>query len=1047
MPESYPQFISNSPIGEDLFEGKSQERVANYICENLISNDKCQIIGIDGGWGTGKSNLIEITKRKLHETWPGKYHFFVYDAWGHQEDLQRRSILEELTFFLTGKTDGTSIIGDATKWENKLKALLAKSKETQKKTIPSLSIGVVFSGLLLLLTPLFKAISESVNCKWLKILIIAIPLILLLILLAYYFVAKTDKSLEMKARWNLAIQKLFYIYQRSQQSDTTFETIAEDEPSVKKFREWMRDIAADLGENRLIIVFDNMDRLPDSKITELWSSIHTFFAEEKYENIKVIIPFDRQNIKDAFKHNDAKDSYTDDFINKTFDVVYRVSPPILSDWKKFFENKWLQAFNFIDEEFGKVIQIFDHLAKYKTPRDMVVFVNECVAAQQINPKIPLRYVALFVLNKALLISQSESEIIRPSYLKGLDFLYKTDDELPKFMAAVIYQIDPNRALEVVFTDRLKNSLNSNDRVQAASIAESAVFAIILDKAIMEVDNVTNTTLALNDLGDKVSQKIWNDFYQRVGVQVDQFAEAKVSSYQLILLTKVTEKTNYIKRLIGLLLNAAKFVSTDYYNSLLEIEKTIKSAGLSLKMSDYLVNKKVEASDFVTLLKLIKDDNTYKLYCDNAELNSYLESIDSANEWSNSDFLSHIPEQYKMTKFTEMLTTKMTEHATDAKSLPPYIVAYRNVSKAVLKPILTDDVIHSQFEDEGVVDDFYYDIICMRIARWNNYNATYAPDFEEILADDSAATVEGVVKFIQKYTTYNDLLLNLPTFNKPLTKAIILNIMTNRPKGRLLGLVSVLSNIDQIIEALEIQPQLLSDELENWPCTDINKEDIATIILNTNFFDFCATSESNLAKHLNKVALEYYQELSYEKWLTELKKPKSQLILTSLILLKNQYSSNATAAIKAVLEGIASGDIALPDRALWNKITEKLNKNTLRATMKDIRDSYVSHKEISEQAFLFFGDWLFEYGDLPANPGSLRRIFKKAILTETTVSLILRHNREMKNVYQNSEDKEDFLNEIKVLLSDKVSYIRSLADILDIRIEKTKADKHSQNDNE
>lgn len=1037
MSESFPQFISNSPIGEDLFEGKSQERVATYICKNLISNEECKIIGIDGGWGTGKSNLIEITKRKLNEISIGKFHFFVYDAWGHQEDLQRRSILEELTFFLTGKTNGTSIISDATKWEKKLKSLLAKSKETQKKTIPSLSIGVVFSGLLLFLTPLFKALSELASCKWVKILIVSVPLILLLVLLAFYYVVKTDKSLDIKTRLNLAIQKLFYIYQKSQQSDTTFETIAEDEPSVKKFRDWMHDIAADLGEHRLIIVFDNMDRLPDNKITELWSSIHTFFAEEKYEKIKVIIPFDRQNIEDAFKHtNDEEHSYTDDFINKTFDVVYRVSPPILSDWKRFLKNKWIQAFDEIDGEFEKVIQIFDHLAQFKTPRDMVVFVNECVAAQQINPKIPLRYVALFVLNKVLLINKSESEIIQPSYLKGLEFLYKLDEDMPKFMTAVIYQIDPERALEVVFTDQLKNSLNANDKVKAALIAESAAFTVILDKAIMEVDNVANATLTLNDLENKVSNKVWDDLYYRLGIQIEHVTDAKVSPYQLILLTKVTDQISYLKKLIALLLNPLKFLSTDYHNSLLEIEKTVKDGGMNLKVSDYLVDKKVTAADFVALLKIIKDDNTYKLYCDNNELNSYLEGIDSVQEWRNSDYLSRIPDSYKMAKFTEMLTTKMTEFATDSDSLPPYIVAYRNISKIVLKPILTDDAIHTLFIEDGDVNEFYYDIICMRIARWDSYNTTYVTDFEEILSDSSTETVDGVAKFIQKYVNYGDLLLKVISFNKPLVKAVVLEIMTRHPKDRRLGLVSTLTKIDRIVEALDIQPQQVSDDLENWPYTEINKENIANILSNTKFFEFCVTYDSPLTKHLNRVALEYYQELSYEKWIAEFRKPKSQLILTSLIVLKDQYPPNATSAIKGALESIASGDIALPDRTLWNKLTEKINKNTLRAAMKNIRDSYVSQKEIDVSAFLFFGDWLFEDGDLTANQGTLRRIFKKSILQETTVNLILSHDQEMKNIYLGSEDKEDFSNEIKVMLSEEAPYIEKLAELLDIRIVKT-----------
>jgi len=1041
MTEPYPQFISNSPVGEDLFEGKSQEKVARYICENLIGNHKCKIVGIDGGWGTGKSNLIEITKKKLNESTGGKYHFFIYDAWGHQEDLQRRSILEELTAFLTGKTPGTStIIGDSAKWDKKLKALLAKSKETQKKTIPSLSLGVVFSGLLLLLTPLFKALSELATCPGLKVLIVAIPLILLLILFAYYYRKRTDKAAPWKTRLNEVVQKLFYIYQKSQQSDTTFETISEDEPSVKKFRDWMREIAGDLGENRLIIVFDNMDRLPDSKITELWSSIHTFFAEEKYERIKVIIPFDRQNIKNAFKHTEAdKQSYTDDFINKTFDIVYRVSPPILSDWKKFFENKWLQAFNVIDDEFQKVLQIFDHQAVYKTPRDMVVFINECVANNQINPRIPLRYLALFILNKTVLFKDTDQAIIQSSYLGSLDFLYKSDEELPKYMAALMYQIEPDRALEVVFTDRLKNGLNGNDKLQVALISESATFPILLDKAIMEVDNLSNTALALNELGEKVSSKVWDDLYYRLGVQLGKFAEAKVSSYLLILLTKVTDKTNYLKNLINQLLEATKFVSTDYYNSLQDIEKTIQDNNLNLKIAEHFIEKKIPAPEFVALLKAIKDDNTFKLYTDNTELNSHLESLDSPEEWNNSAYLTRIPERYKMTKFVEMLTTKITEHATDSDGLRPYIIAYKNVSKILLKPGLTDDALQALFVEEGDVDEFYYDIINMRIARWENYNAAYASTFDDILNDDSAETIEGVVKDIQKFVDYGDLLLKLPAFNKPLIKAITKDITINRRPPRKLNLNSVLAKIDDIIATLEIEPKILADQLQSWSIQVVTKAHITNIIPNTQFFEFSATYDNSLTKHLNTLAIDYFQEMTSEKWLTEFKKSESKIIMTSLAVLKNQYPPNATSAIKEVLEGIANGDIAIPDQALWIRIVDKLNKNTLRATMKDIRDSYVSNKEIDIAGFQFFGNWLFEYGDLTANNGTLRRIFKKSILQTSTIEIMQRHSVVMKGIYEGSEDKEDFANEVKVLLSENDPAIKQLADLLNIHADQNKED--------
>ena len=90
--KKYPRFIVDKPEGKDLYEGKSQERIAenitNFISESYNSNRK--VIGIEGEWGSGKSNVIEILKNNLVKD----YYFYVFDSWGHQEDLTRRSILE-----------------------------------------------------------------------------------------------------------------------------------------------------------------------------------------------------------------------------------------------------------------------------------------------------------------------------------------------------------------------------------------------------------------------------------------------------------------------------------------------------------------------------------------------------------------------------------------------------------------------------------------------------------------------------------------------------------------------------------------------------------------------------------------------------------------------------------------------------------------------------------------------------------------------------------------------------------------------------------------
>ena len=52
-----------------------------------------RILGIEGSWGSGKSNVVNMIERELSKE---GYFTFTYDAWGHQEDLQRRSILETM---------------------------------------------------------------------------------------------------------------------------------------------------------------------------------------------------------------------------------------------------------------------------------------------------------------------------------------------------------------------------------------------------------------------------------------------------------------------------------------------------------------------------------------------------------------------------------------------------------------------------------------------------------------------------------------------------------------------------------------------------------------------------------------------------------------------------------------------------------------------------------------------------------------------------------------------------------------------------------------
>jgi hypothetical protein len=294
-------------------------------------------------------------------------------------------------------------------WKLKLKKLLSKVKETESKRTPKLSVGIIVAGLAILITPFFKSLSERIDkietlphhYLW-SLIVLTIPLLSIIGLFVYFLFE--EKKGSQKEKLKKAFTRLFLEYQNKLEEETKYEMISEDEPSVRKFRDWMSEISNDLGNKKLILVFDNMDRLPQNKVQELWSSIHVFFCEHFYENIKVIVPFDREHIKLAFKPEDVNDknNYGDDFINKTFNVVYRVSPPILSDWKNYFTTQWKDAFGEEDSlsNSKNVLQIFDLLNEEITPRRIIAFINEFVSIKlTVKNSIPNNYIAIFILGK------------------------------------------------------------------------------------------------------------------------------------------------------------------------------------------------------------------------------------------------------------------------------------------------------------------------------------------------------------------------------------------------------------------------------------------------------------------------------------------------------------------------------------------------------------------------------------------------------------------------------------------------------------------------
>lgn len=532
----YPRYISNKPKGEDLFEGKSQERLASAIAMHITDTDKeekpvfSRLIGLEGKWGSGKSNIIKQIEVKLK----GTYTFFTFDAWGNQEDLQRRSILELLTRYLMSP-DVNKLTGQTTMkvlkpggegelmdipctWKKKLNSLLSRKSYSRDITVPSVNSSTKWFVLSLLFVGIvvaYLAVNKT-GIWWLDIIIALSPLILFAL-----------GMLITCSSW----KEMFAMYNTGDRSDTTSYVISEQEPSVREFKDWMTEISKGLPANdKLVLVFDNMDRLPSEKVHQFWSLIQTFFADDGYPNIWCVIPYDEEHLASAFSEADGEDErlkLLKCFIDKTFPVVFRVPEPIVSDYREVFAELLNQAYSnrWSDDDKEFASRCYRHLHPTPNVREMISFINKTVTlCKQWGDAINPASIIVYVLKEHELLrnpqlpktngnkkemekTTTEEYILSGGYASELLPILNSHDVqsyLRKELAALVYGIKPEDALQIVIKRYIKNCVTG--KVKEANLnayAGNPQFVAMLDEEVHEME-ATNYVKAV-ELINKVDE--------------------------------------------------------------------------------------------------------------------------------------------------------------------------------------------------------------------------------------------------------------------------------------------------------------------------------------------------------------------------------------------------------------------------------------------------------------------------------------------------------------------------------------------------------------
>ena len=1019
----YPRFIPTTPSGIDKFEGGSQKRLSETIAQHFQKNDLLgenalpRIIGIEGEWGSGKSNVVKMLREQLK----GKYYFFEYDAWGHQEDLQRRSILELLTQelvknnFLVGETIVEFKNGETKKvtWPDKLKYLLARKSEAESLTYPRVSGGMVAAFLVTVLTPVFTYISytikptEGTDPTWehtaFSILIALFPLIISLIVWGIAYLCSNKKY---------GLSYLLAIYQGSVKRNRTYEVLNVDEPTVYEFKKWMQYISDYIETNnapKLVIVFDNMDRLPSEKVKELWSSIHTFFADGGFKNIWAIIPFDEKHLSCAFGNEKENNSYAREvtklFIKKTFPIVYRVAPPVITDYKIVFDKLFVEAFGTsVDFDSRETINRVFRIEKPSTNvRDIISFINEMVALkQEWGESISIENIALFCLEKEQILNNPVNEILSGSYLLNTNSIIDNCIQLQREMAALVYGVEVEYAQQIPLTRYIEYCINGKPGYDINQYAESnAHFDIVLDEVEKNMD-IDKCICCLNKLTRKNERisSIWRDLARKklaVPIEKQEFS----MEYKALLLHLDSAMQNIIiSRLYQEILHFTNFKGAYYFNALYEMDQFIKENGLSCDFMSIIQEKEVNPTTFIEFVRaankeqIVFSDHEDTIMCDGYHIKTNLESLDdylSKLKFNHTDVLSAIKKNssYEFPKLLNVVTNLVKEQRVNKDNAGVIFASYRILAPleemplgATLKPTLINQ-IHSELESDGkdIQHSGYYDFVAMKIA--NNQPVTLI----------SGGEIKYVADVIDCYINYGDLLKQSLSSNDQILKDLLKYMIENH-LGFKISFPSIFRYFDEIRRKIEVTEEALLENLCEWDSKSINKGNIKICIPNASFYEVTTRIDTPLSKHINQVAVEVLSERSAKLLYSQRMDSSNYWNVAIVYLLKvmDSLPDNLVEFCKEVFWDIALGrqePDQLPDylKSMISKLDSRIESAVI-----DIKNSFCKgDQSINPTKFYFFESYFRLYGNLIETPDDVvNKIILPVIDDEDCRNLILQH---------------------------------------------------------
>ncbi len=567
--------LSDEPTQVDAF---GHAKVAAAIADMVVNERGGKCIGLTGPWGSGKSSVVELLRKALGANGTtGGISVFVFDAWAHQGDPLRRTFLEQLINHLV---ELGWLARDP--WTKRREELARRIQVTTTTNTPVLRpLGVVL-GLTLLAVPFsFQLLLKSIAAdstlqspsatalgKYLSFVAAGLTLLPIFVALVAWMSWRPNlkpwtKDFWVKHRSPHQDESILTLFLSRSVESIKSNTVRTPDPTSVEFQELFTDAVRNSlsnGSSKLLVVVDNLDRVEQKDARAIWATLRTFFDFDcqklgtHLDRLWLLVPFDSFGITRLWdgEHGSVEfdedlkiesSSLTESFLAKTFQVRFRVAPPVLSDWQSFLKSQLTQAFpGHTADDFHRVYRIYDlrgvRGTASPTPRDLKLFVNRIGAIhRQWQDEIVLPVQALYVV----LSTQNEGRL-------GRDLALRTGEEIlanipidmvgsdwRESIAAIHFNVPKQHALQVLIGNQLTKALLSGDEDnKLEQMAAIPGFYGVLEKQIEdnrsnwlkgETNNLAYSAAALSKLKESEDAS-WKQTWELIRIaalEVKQWA--------------------------------------------------------------------------------------------------------------------------------------------------------------------------------------------------------------------------------------------------------------------------------------------------------------------------------------------------------------------------------------------------------------------------------------------------------------------------------------------------------------------------------------------